>query len=246
MRAGIEWTTAFLDLPTGSFDEVVAFWRAVTGYDQSPYRGEASEFATLIPTTGTDFLRVQRLGSASARVHLDLHVADPTTAAARAVPLGAAVVADVGYVVMRSPGGFVFCFVPNHGSMERPAASQWGSLVDQIALDVPPGVWEAECEFWTALTGWPLASSALPEFRSLVRPIGMPLRILLQRLESEPDSVSAHLDIACADRALELERHRELGAIHVGDGPRWSVLRDPAGSPYCLTDRDPATGLLPG
>ena len=58
----------------------------------SPSRGENGEFATLMPPDGDDFLRVQRLADGPSRIHLDLHVDDPSTAAERAVGLGAKVV----------------------------------------------------------------------------------------------------------------------------------------------------------
>jgi hypothetical protein len=57
----IRWLTVFLDFPADSFDAGVAFWRAVTGYGLSPFRGEAGEFATLLPPSGDAYLRVQRL-----------------------------------------------------------------------------------------------------------------------------------------------------------------------------------------
>lgn len=54
----------------------------------------------------------------------------------------------------------------------------------------------------------------------------------------------AHLDLGTDDRPAELERHRALGAEVVAEQAFWSVLRDPAGLAYCITDRDPATGAL--
>ncbi len=73
--------------------------------------------------------------------------------------------------------------------------------------------------------------------------MGMPLRILLQRLD-EPDSVvRAHLDWAAGSaRDDVVARHEVLGANQVGRHRRWVVMTDPAGMRYCLTARDPRTG----
>jgi hypothetical protein len=58
--------------------------------------------------------------------------------------------------------------------------------------------------------------------------------------------VSAHLDVGSPDRAAEVRRHLALGASLVAEEEFWTVLADPAGLPYCVTDRDPATGELSG
>lgn len=159
---GPTWATAYLDLPASSLDRGVAFWRAVTGYGLSPARGEHREFATLEPGEGDAFLCVQRVADGPGGIHLDLHVADPRAGADAALALGAVEVADRGYVVLRSPGGFTFCLVPGclvpgHESM-RPPAATWGdggrSLVDQVCLDIPAAGYDEECAFWEALTGW--------------------------------------------------------------------------------------------
>ena len=57
------------------------------------------------------------------------------------------------------------------------------SLVDQVCIDIPPARYDEECAFWAEATGWELRAGSRPEFRFLVRPEAMPLRILLQRLD---------------------------------------------------------------
>lgn len=245
------WMSAFLDLAPGSFDAGAAFWSRVTGYDVSPRRGERDEFATLVPADGDDFLRVQELGEGPGRLHLDLHVDVPADEASRAVALGAAVrhESEHGYVVLDSPGGLTFCFV-GHRASQRPRPAVWPgghrSLVDQVCLDIPPSSYDVECAFWRDLTGERLVpSSVSQQFQGLTRPPDQPLRILLQRLDDEQARVTAHLDLSTSDRDLEATRHEELGATVVGRHERWTVLTDPLGRAYCLTDRDPETGLLP-
>ena len=71
---------------------------------------------------------------------------------------------------------------------------------------------------------------------------------ILQRLGGDTsDLVSAHLDLASSDRAAEMRRHERLGAVveQVHPAVGWTVLTDPTGLRYCITDRDPRTGLVP-
>ncbi|WP_067435792.1 VOC family protein [Nocardioides jensenii] len=238
------WISAFLDLPWSSYESGVMFWSEVTGYRVSAPRGARNEFATLVPATGDSHLRAQRLGDGAAGLHLDLHVSDARAAAGVAEALGATTVADHGYVVLRSPGGFVFCFV-EHPCSGRAAPAVWpdgtASVVDQVCLDIPASAYDRECAFWEALTGWPL--DPLPEddeFTALERPGSIPLRLLLQRLGERSGEVRAHFDLASDDRAAEVRRHAGLGAQLLAEHPGWTVLRDPAGSSYCITDRSPA------
>ncbi|MCW2784344.1 MAG: hypothetical protein JWP74_861 [Marmoricola sp.] len=223
------WITAFLDVPASRYERTVAFWSAATGSNLSAPRGADGEFATLVPPDGDAYLRVQRVSSGQTRVHLDLHAPDQS------------------FEVLSSPGGLTWCAVPGEEDT-RPLPRLWAaghtSLVDQVCLDIPPAAFDAECAYWAARTGWELRETGRPEFRVLVRPGTMPLRILLQRLDESDGPVRAHLDLATTDRAAETGRHRDLGAEVLRVRERWTVLRDPGGASYCITDRDPYTGLL--
>lgn len=245
------WVSAFLDLAADDLERGLAFWSAVTSYDVSPRRGATDEFATLVPPDGDDFLRVQRRDEGPSRIHLDLHVTEPGAATERAEALGAHVVhrSEHGYVVLTSPAGLTFCFV-SHPSRTRPRPAAWPdggtSLVGQICLDVAAPDHDREWAFWRDVTGWELRATAFEELHALVRPEGQPLRFLLQRTDDAPGTPPRlHLDIATSDRAAETERHVGLGARVRSTHDRWTVLADPGGSAYCLTDRDPETGLLP-
>ena len=113
------------------------------------------------------------------------------------------------------------------------------SLLDQICLDIPAAAFEAECRFWSELSGWPRRSSSA-EFVNLIRPSALPLRLLLQRLGEDDDGLArAHADLACDDVPAESRRHQALGAEIVRIAEHWTTLRDPAGLLYCITDRDP-------
>jgi len=236
------WTSAFIDLDADTFDVGVSFWAAATDSEISPRRGDTEEFATLIPSNGDSYLRVQRTDDGSSGIHLDLHVASVEASAAEAETLGATVVDQLGYIVMQSPGGFVFCFVDHHGEAQPPVADGAVRSPDQVCIDIPPASYEAESRFWTALTGWEMRQSPLPEFRSLRQPAHIPLRFLLQRLDhGEPDQLAhAHLDIGCGDDIASVaDRHVELGATSGAMTKLWKQMRDPAGLDYCLTPRSP-------
>ncbi|GIF22250.1 putative enzyme related to lactoylglutathione lyase [Actinoplanes tereljensis] len=235
----VRWVTGFLDSPGR---EVEAFWSAVTGTTLSERRGGGT-FATLLPVEGDAFLRVQVIGSPYPGSHVDLHVADVPVAAGEAEGLGASVVfSEPGLVVLRSPAGVPFCLVQWDGETRRPGSQRWpggqSSIVDQLSLDVPAGEYDAEYEFWAALTGWERRKSDLPEFAFLQGDPGLPLRLLLQRIGAGP--VGVHLDFACDGVDAEVTRHVELGATVVRRVPGdWTTLRDPAGREYCVTARAP-------
>lgn len=238
------WVSAFLDFGSGDFDRGVAFWRDVTGYADSEPRGETDQFATLVPPDGDDYLRVQHLDDGPGRIHLDLHVDQPSIAAEAAIELGGHVLVrhEAGYVVLRSPGGLVFCFV-SHPAAHRPAAHTWPgghrSQVDQVCLDVPPAAYDVEVGFWQGLTGWDLTEVNEREFERLQPPDEHPLRWLVQRLDDDGGPVRAHLDLAADDRDAEVARHVALGATEVSRHEWWTVLTDPVGTTYCVTRRSP-------
>ena len=247
----VSWVWVFLDLAEEGFEESVGFWRSVTSTTVSPWRGERGEFATLLPAQGDPWVKVQRVGGAGG-IHVDLDVDGPLEAAREeAVGRGATVVhewtddAGLEVVVCRSPGGFVFCLT-RAAARRRQVREGLASVLDQVCLDLPPSRYAAEVAFWSALTGWAVEPNDAPEFERLEWPAGMPVRFLLQRLDSEGDGlVRGHVDFACLDRFAEADRHVELGATLVGPGSGWVVLRDPAGTRYCCTGRHALTGGAP-
>lgn len=220
----VTWLTAFLDFDPVDFDAGVSYWRDVTGYGISRPRGDDGEFASLLPPSGDPFLRVQRLGAGPGGVHLDVHAPGQE------------------FEVRRSPGGLPYCLVPGAEGI-RPEPVRWesaSSLVDQVCLDIPPHLWEAECGFWAGLTGWELDQGGRAEFRRLRKPDGQPVNVLLQRLDdTDADRVTAHADLAATNRDAEAQRHQQLGGTVVHRRAGWTVMRDPVGTTYCITDRRP-------
>ena len=248
----VRWLTALLDFPgdpPGLFERGCSFWQAVTATTLSPPRGRSGEFVTLVPLAGNAFVRAQRTRALRAGCHLDVHVDDVERGTERALSLGALPPTGGGRLGLRSPGGLAFCLVHDGGESQRPPPCAWPggarSLVDQLCIDVPPAAFDAEPEFWAALTSWGLRPGSRPEFRYLARPVGIPLRLLFQRLDkAEGEQGRGHLDLACDDVAAECQRHLALGASLVRQMPNWTTLVDPTGLEYCVTRRDPTTGTL--
>jgi hypothetical protein len=239
----IGWVTAFLDSPPETERASEEFWLGVTGCRPSPPRGPRHEFTTLLPPEGDPFLKVQRIvQSIPGGMHLDLHTDDVRGLADRVAQLGGTTSHHVlGYVVCGSPGGLTFCLV-GHPGRRRPPPQGWRggrSLVDQVCLDIPPSRFDEECAFWAALTGWDEVPAGGAEFWRLGRPAGLPLAFLLQRLDDEQPTVTAHLDLCCDDRDAETARHEALGAALLRRHEGFTVLRDPAGRAYCVTGRRP-------
>ncbi|MGW1725491.1 VOC family protein [Streptomyces sp. NPDC002306] len=241
----IRWTYAFVDRPAARLERARAFWTAVTDTRPSELRGDRDEFVTLLADGADACVKVQGVTAGEGGAHLDFAVEDVPGFVRGALRLGARAVAEhEGWAVLRSPGGQPFCAVPWHGEAVRPPVVR-GSRLDQVCVDVPPSAYDAEVAFWGALlTGWDALPGSLPEFHVVRPPAGLPVRVLLQRLDEERPA-SAHLDLACADIGATRAEHERLGAVTVSDGRHWTVMRDPAGGTYCLTGRDPWTGGLP-
>ena len=236
----IRWAWLFLDTPRPDAARSWAFWSAVTGWRLSAARGDASEFATLRPARGDAWLKVQAVDDGPGGIHLDLDVDDVAAAASEAERLGARRIGVIGeaVVILRSPGGMTFCLTPWHGDADqvRDGAAE---IVDQVCLDCPDDVHDAEVAFWAALTGWTWADVDEPELSVLRRPAGIPFRLLFQRLGEPTGPVRAHADLACSDRGASLARHLAAGARVLEVRADWTVLADPVGRVYCLTDRSP-------
>ena len=238
------WVSAFIDVTPDLLDSATTYWTAVTGTEVGDPMGDDGEFLPLLPRAGDPCLWLQRTQDGPVSCHPDLYVEDVEAAARRAVDLGASRVLTVdGLVVLTSPGGLPFCLVRHRGQQQRPEpVGEPGvrSIVDQICLDIPPDRFDEECDFWSALTGWQrTGKESKGEFNRLVRPAGIPYAFLLQRLDDDQPRVTAHLDLACDDRAAETARQHALGAQPVRRTPGWTVMRDPVGLVYCITARKP-------
>ncbi|MBF6147312.1 VOC family protein [Nocardia nova] len=242
----IRWSWMYIDRPAALFDEAFAFWSAVTGTRLSARQGEHAEFATLDPATGDAYQAAQAVGG-DGGAHLDIDVVDLDRARRAARDLGATLVADHDtWSLVRSPHGLPFCLTTGEGRhIPAPVAGPDGtfSRVDQLCFDIPPSGYDGEAAFWSALTGWPVQRTGRSEFARLLVPARLPIRILLQRLDTDREP-GAHIDIACADAEAVAAWHESLGARRVRRGAQWLVMDDPVGGVYCLTERDPLTGKV--
>lgn len=241
----VRWMWLVLDTPAARVERAWAFWAAVTRSRLAPARGARGQSATLVPVRGAPWVKVKPVDEGGgAHVHLD--VADPDAAADVAESLGAAEVSRTdGLVVMASPGGISFSLTQWDPEAMGEGQVRGGepALLDQVCLDVPPRRYAVELGFWSRLTGWEVVAGDRPEFRSLRRPTGMPVRLLVQRLDGGDGPTTGHPDLACADREVEVAAHVRLGARVVAPGWGWTVMRDPVGQVYCLTDRSPSSGV---
>jgi len=236
------WLAALLDFSPEHYPAAVAHWQRLTDYELRGPVGERGEFQGLRPPGHPTFLAFQRLDDGPDRVHLDLHVADPASAAEAAVAVGATMIIESPECeVLASPGGLLFCLVSDPASDPAPATT-WPqgqrSIADQLCIDIPDERWDREVAFWSALTGWRVQPSVEKEFASFHRDPRLPLRILLQRLDEPTGPVRAHLDWATDDRDAETVRHQALGSEVVRRRPGWTVMNGPGGL-YCITDRVP-------
>ena len=244
----IRWVWIFLDTVREDADQSWQFWQSVTESAISPRRGDHSEFATLLPPAGDAWVKLQAV-QAGGGLHLDLDVADVRAAADEAKRLGATELGGLGdpssVIILSSPGGQVFCFTTDTGHGKAAENAGRTAVLDQVCLDLPEDSYAVDVVFWHELTGWPVTNSARREFSRLSPPDGIPVRVLLQRLGDPNGPSHAHVDFACADRAETEASHRAAGATVVQRHAHWTVMRDPLGRAYCLTDRSPLTGRLP-
>lgn len=116
------------------------------------------------------------------------------------------------------------------------------SRVVQACVDVPAPLHEPELAFWTQATGWSHERGRRPEYDRLAPPSGSPLRLLVQRLESDDGGreTRAHIDIGTDEVDAEVARAEALGARVVDRIGHWVVLADPAALPFCVTPLSPA------
>ncbi len=253
MTAPTPWVDAFLDVPAAQAARVRAFWSAVTGWPESPARGDRGQFRSLVPPAGRPCLRVQELEEGP-RVHVDLMSGAQAADGQRLEALGAQRVMTVGEMpILRSPGSQVLCLVPDDEPRppvpRRERAATWPgghrSRVTHVCLDVPGEVYDEELAFWTAATGWSASPASRPEYAFLTPPgfgadDAPALRLLLQRLDGVREQARAHLDIGADDIGAEVDRLLALGAVDEGPVATWHVLRDPVvGLPFCVTDQRP-------
>jgi predicted enzyme related to lactoylglutathione lyase len=100
--------------------------------------------------------------------------------------------------------------------------------------------------FWSAALGYVRWFEPFGQFAGLKPPPDDPRRglaLIFQRVpEAKVVKNRAHVDYEAADRAAEVDRLVGLGASVVrvvDEGPemRWTVMADPAGNEFCVTQQ---------
>ena len=99
-----------------------------------------------------------------------------------------------------------------------------------IVIDVSEDQLDDNVAFWGGATGKELKGLTYPEFHGAR--LHDSLVLLVQRLGDGQPRV--HLDIHTDDVAAEIHRLEALGAAVVERHDEWTVMRDPAGLPFCV------------
>ncbi len=233
----VRWTTAVLTVPADRLGATVDFWAAVTVTEPRRTAGGA---VLLEPRDGTGYLQVRPVTDGPAGVHLLLHAVDAEQLGMATLRAGAQRVDALSF---RSPGGLLMEVVPAEPTSRAPVR-RWPdgrrSMFDQVCIDAPPTAFEQELAFWRTVTGFDEHSEG-PPFTHLDPPGDQSVQLLVQRLDEGAGPVRAHLDLgtSAGGREAEVARHRSLGAIEGERFDEWTVLRDPAGLAYCVTDHPP-------
>ncbi|HEY2296281.1 MAG TPA: VOC family protein [Jatrophihabitans sp.] len=237
------WVHAVIDVPAEQHAGTALFWGRALGWPAGDACSGHPELRSFEPPSGTAYVHLQQIDGAP-RVHLDIESDAPGATVRKAVELGAELVGkQKRWHSLRSPGGLPFCVIRTveHQPVE-PIALPDGHRVRmvQICIDSPRSVHAAEVTFWRTLLPGRWADSASPEFAGKWHDdAGSPLQLLFQRLDETDGAVRAHLDHGTDDLAAEVRRLCDLGAIDVGPGHGWHVLRDVAGQTFCVTPNSP-------
>jgi len=236
--ASVRWVVAVIDRPSPSLREAAAFWATVSGTVAQPPKHD--RFVELRRDQTDDWLLVQGVLDGPGSTHLDFSVDDPDRFTRQAVSAGAAIIAEHdSWRVLTSPSGLPFCVAAWKGEHRRPTPLRRtggeSSRVDQVCLDVAPSAHATEATFWQTLTSWPLDTCKQPGLSRFGTPKSIPLRVQLQRL-NEQQPTSLHLIVASTATKIAKAWHESLGATEARAHPQGTLLLDPTGTPYYLTE----------
>ena len=107
--------TVVIDVPSEANDPTRDFWTAALRSDTRRAK-KHPEYHVLENSAAAGPVMVQDVGTAAARVHLDIESSDVEAEVARLIAAGATEVErHSDWVVLRDPAGLLFCVVPGDG-----------------------------------------------------------------------------------------------------------------------------------
>lgn len=181
------------------------------------------------------------------QVHLEMVTNDIPAAVEHAIALGAIKVPhqpdESEWTVMLDPAGHPFCLCPPFDHVEPPShpdTDPWVTLA-AITFDCSDGE-----ELWKFY--WQLANLTPQDVNgmapALVADTGM--MVLIQQVESytgptwptQERGQQMHIDFSTDDRAAQVARAIALGATQEVVERSFTVMRDPAGHPFCVCDHN--------
>ena len=117
-----------IDNTAEDYEKSVKFWSAAFGLPVAPAADPAAPFTKLDGKVGGVALELQRLGSGSPRIHLDIVTDNLEEELKRLEALGAERVQKVEvWWIMRAPGGHTFCVIPARDPSTLQNARAWGN-----------------------------------------------------------------------------------------------------------------------
>ena len=236
-----EVAALLIDVPGSSFDAAVAFWAAALSADADALPGMpggGDVYVTLRGATAVTDVLLQRLGDDEPpRLHLDVAVPDRAAAVARAESLGGSVrQREDRWDVLVDPAGLPLCVGfedPDDPQVAR-RRSDRGHL-EGVRLEVAPPALDTEVAFWSALLGAaPAPEGASQALRGARAVGGGAVGLVVSPGPPGPagPAVVPHVraELTSPDVGAEVERLRELGAVHVAAAGDGVTLADPAGN----------------
>lgn len=107
-------------------------------------------------------------------------------------------------------------------------------------VDVPRADHARAVAFWSAALGKPpQVTETFPDYAQYDE-VTPGLYFMVQA--TNDDTRRVHLDFESDDRDADVRRLTELGATELGRSHHWVVLRDPAGTTFCVVQKQPSCG----
>lgn len=167
-----------------------------------------------------------------ARLHLDLATSDVSGDIFRMTRLGAKILEEheeggLKWTVLQDPEGTEFCVI-------HEAQGDGMARLNSITIDCRDA--ETLAQFWShAMDGYTVD----PEWAMVLKSEHGPTIYFQAVPEPKQGKNRVHLDMSVADREGEVARLKGLGASMFKEmeegGYRWTIMQDPEGNEFCVT-----------